>query len=101
MAKTDIEDLGSGIVLIYFDGCPHIDEARLELKALCVEFKEICQNRLEQGDPLLNYSSPTIISNGLVVLGAEVCGAASCTHRNAIDYDQVRIKLSKHSSNAR
>ncbi len=95
MANTDIVDQLQGIILIYFDGCPHLDEVRLELKTLCVKFQEVCQNHLEHDDPLQKYSSPTIICNGELVIGTGVGGAASCTSRSAIDYVKLRSKILK------
>jgi hypothetical protein len=55
--------------LVYFDGCPNVDLARITLQMTGFQFEEVVQNHLPEGHPLRYYTSPTIIKRTQVVFG--------------------------------
>jgi len=63
------------IKLVYFTSCPNAEPLRSTLKELGITFTEVCQDDLQGGDLLKNYSSPAIIKDGKLVFGTEVVGA--------------------------
>lgn len=82
------------IVLLYFKGCPNVEKARRELRALRVDYLEVCQDDLGEDDPRRNYSSPSILWDGRILLGEAVNGSACCTYGTDVDYEQLRDALS-------
>lgn len=60
--------------LIYFEGCPNHQPAVEILESVGIEFTRICQDQLEDGDPLKNYSSPTLLKGEKILFGAEAKG---------------------------
>src|SRR4051794_36953888 len=66
----------STIQLITFRGCPHAGPVRAILTEARIPFEEIEQADLPAGDPLRGYTSPTILRDGALVLGAKTDGAS-------------------------
>src|SRR5262245_55365493 len=65
------------VELIYFRGCPAVPNARRALKEARVEFVEVIQEDLPQGDSRRKVGSPSLLIDGKVVVGAWV-EEASC-----------------------
>ena len=78
------------IELVYFAGCPHVEEARavlraaLEASGLPAEWREWDQSRAEAPERVRAYASPTIL-----VGGVDVTGIASATAGRACRADGI------------
>ena len=63
------------IELVYFTGCPHVEQARTALRAalkaagLPAEWREWDQARPETPEHVLGYGSPTVLIGGVDVTG--------------------------------
>ena len=63
------------IELVYFTGCPHVDEARaalrlaLEAAGLPAEWREWDQAQPEAPPRVLGHGSPTVLIGGVDVIG--------------------------------
>ncbi|PIQ97724.1 MAG: hypothetical protein COV67_02450 [Nitrospinae bacterium CG11_big_fil_rev_8_21_14_0_20_56_8] len=68
------------IELVFFPGCPLANQIRTWLINWRVPFREICQDTLEEGHPMQNLTSPSLLRDGEILLG-ENLGApgAGCT----------------------
>lgn len=68
------------IKLIFFENCPNYETIKnLLLRSRC-EFEEINQNKLPENHPLKKYTSPTILKNGVLIIGEQTssfCGGCS------------------------
>ena len=64
------------VELIYFVGCPHIEAARKQLRA-ALEEAALPAEWIESDDAR-GYGSPSILINGVDVLGAEPGAGSSC-----------------------
>lgn len=79
----------SRIELVYFEGCPNVERARTVIRSIMIEFSEVKQDHLAQGDPYRRYSSPTILVDGKIIVGSEN-EAAACSF---IDWGAVSAKI--------
>lgn len=61
----------SALKLLYFTGCPKVDQARALLKKAGVSFVEIRQEALPTKHPLTGYSSPTVLAGKEIIFGSE------------------------------
>ncbi len=64
------------IELVYFDGCPNVEQARNEIQKTGLPFREIRQNALREDDAYRAFSSPSILLDGEVVVGSRNCASA-------------------------
>jgi hypothetical protein len=92
--------MSTTIELIYFDGCPNAEGARVNLGealgalGLAAEWRE-----WEQGDPqaplyVKRHGSPTVLVNGRDVTGATVgVGGAACRADGAPSVDTISAAL--------
>ncbi|MCB0272394.1 MAG: hypothetical protein KDD46_05215 [Bdellovibrionales bacterium] len=60
--------------LIYFNSCPNYQAAVDLLNQSGLEFEAVCQDDLEEGDLLKNYSSPTLLDGERIIFGSEAKG---------------------------
>ena len=68
------------IVLVYFSDCPNAIEAREILERSGLQFYAVNQDQLSKNDPLLGYSSPSILVNGALIFGSKTHdGARGCS----------------------
>ena len=87
------------IDLIFFDGCPHADAARLNLRAaLDAAGLPLVWRERNQTDPLLppewrRYPSPTVLINGIDVAGASLTTAGACRLAGAPTVAMIRAAL--------
>ena len=78
------------IELVYFSGCPHVEEARVVLRAalkaagLPAEWREWDQVRPGVPERLLGYGSPTILVDGLDVTGNAPANTGMACRADAI-----------------
>lgn len=78
------------IELIYFESCPNIDAARSAIRSAGVDdFSEVNLNQTGNDESYRNFSSPTILLNGRVIVGA-VCNEPACS---IVDWSMVKNKL--------
>ncbi len=61
--------------LIYFNNCPNYEPARQLLHQASIDFIEVCQDKLDEADPLKEYSSPTLLMDHQIIFGSRVSGA--------------------------
>ena len=67
------------VELVYFEGCPNLPLARSAIiEAGVVGALEVAQNRLPPGDGRLDYSSPSILVDGTLLIGVRHVNG-SCT----------------------
>ncbi|MBI2520725.1 MAG: MerC family mercury resistance protein [Bdellovibrio sp.] len=64
----------SAIKFIYFEGCPNAQKTKDLLQELTTDFDIIRQDDLTTDNPYRNYSSPTILRNGEIILGSAASG---------------------------
>jgi hypothetical protein len=88
------------VELIYFDGCPHVEPARVNLReALATLDLATDWQEWEQGDPASpphakQYGSPTVLVNGRDVTGVGAgVGALACRADGAPSMDTIRNAL--------
>lgn len=86
------------IELIYFDGCPHIDRARANVRqALDTSGVRAEVIEWEQGNPaaptyVRDYGSPTVLVDGRDVAGVgSRVAAASCRVDGAPSVEAIRV----------
>lgn len=60
--------------LLYFEGCPNYKPAKKLLDEIDLDFISICQDNLDETNPLKNYSSPTLLRGNQIVFGSEAIG---------------------------
>jgi len=60
------------IKLIYFDGCPNYEAAKHLLLQSGCKFEEINQGSLPDNHTFKQYTSPTILKNGTLVVGEKM-----------------------------
>jgi hypothetical protein len=61
--------------LIYFNGCPNYKPAKDLLVEAGIEFVEVCQDKIDEADPLKEYSSPTLLMGDRIIFGTKVSGS--------------------------
>jgi mercuric ion transport protein len=88
------------VELIYFRGCPHVDEARANLRAALdaarVDTAVAEWERDDSAAPsyVRGYASPTILVDGRDVSGAAApVGGASCRAGGAPTIDRIQLAL--------
>lgn len=62
------------VKLIYFGGCPNIENAKKAITDCGLSFEEINQDSLSDGHKYKNYSSPTILHGSDIIYGAKAPG---------------------------
>ena len=83
------------VALLYFGGCPNIDQARAAIRAAgTTNFVEIDQDELSEAHPYKSYSSPTVLVDGEIIAGSRNGGAAC----SIIDWRNVSITIAGHVS---
>lgn len=88
------------IELIYFQGCPHVDEARTNVRAALesagIDAPVEEWDRDDAGAPgyARDYPSPTVLVNGRDVTGeGPATGGASCRAGGAPSVERIREAL--------
>lgn len=79
--------------LIYFEGCPNAKHARAILLTAGVPFEVILQDQLNENNALKNYSSPTILKDGRLLLGQKLTSGSSACSFEKIDEDKLKSLL--------
>ena len=80
-------------LLIYFEGCPNVERARAAIRSAGVTvFSEMKQDQLPQENLYRRFSSPTILVDGIIIVGSEN-GAAACS---LVDWGAVSSKIRSH-----
>jgi hypothetical protein len=69
------------IKLVFFQGCPNAERARVELGKAGLNFMLVEQGELEAGHPLLSYTSPSLLIGDSLIFGSRTSngGSAGCT----------------------
>lgn len=68
------------IKLLYFEGCPNAEKARLLLKQTGVTFEEVQQDSLAPTNHLKGYTSPTVLDGEKIVFGSKTGeGSSGCS----------------------
>ena len=71
--------------LIYFEDCPnHLPAVEL-LRKLGIQFDEVCQDRLDDKNPLNGYSSPTLLKGDKIVFGSKAAGGGCSVSLPTLD----------------
>jgi hypothetical protein len=82
------------VELIFFSSCPNVNRAREVLRAAHFDkFTEVNQDDLEENNPYLQYSSPTVLIDGQIIAGSKSSSAA-CSF---IDWTSVSLNLARLS----
>ena len=79
--------------LIYFEGCPNSEQAREVLLTFQCDFDVIKQDDLKEGDPYLQYSSPTILNGGEIIFGQKIDPNSSACSAEKIDEKLIKQKF--------
>ena len=65
--------------LIYFCGCPHVEKVKNLLKAAGAAYLEIRREALPEKHRLTGYTSPTVLAEERIIIGAKTKNAAGCS----------------------
>ena len=69
-----------GFKLIYFKDCPNAEPAKELVSNLKLKCEFITQDDLNDEDPLLSYTSPTLICNDQIIFGSKTdSGSRGCS----------------------
>lgn len=68
------------VEVIYFLGCPNAIKVIEAMQAGSIAFDIVIQDQLPQSDSRLSMSSPSVLVNGIQIIGRS--GSASCTFDN-------------------
>lgn len=96
MAETrdsKTKDSEAKVELVFFEGCPSLPRAREALKAAGVTNPvEVVQDTLPEGHPGREFTSPSILVNGSLVVGLRQANA--CTVADwASAAQRLRLRL--------
>ena len=90
----------SGIELVYFDGCPNVDDARANIRAalegadLPPTWREWNQDDPTAPEYVKRHGSPTVLVDGRDVTGVEAGVAASaCRADGAPSAEMIRLAM--------
>jgi len=84
------------IDLVYFDGCPNVDEARANLRAVLADggWREWNLLGADIPDRFHRYGSPTVLVGGADMTGeGRTTGAMACRADGAPSRDAIREAL--------
>lgn len=87
------------VELIYFEGCPHVAEARANLKAALesqgaqVAVREWSQDDTAAPAYVRSHASPTVLVDGRDVAGETTGAGRSCRASGAPSVDAIRRAL--------
>lgn len=84
----------SYIKLIYFEGCPNAESARIALFNAGVDFEVIKQNELPNESPFRRYSSPSILRGESELICGFKTNTSACSF-GEINVDDIQSKLMK------
>ena len=84
------------VKLIYFRGCPKAKDAIAMLEGEGIRFETIQQDDLPEGDPMLEYSSPTILKDEKPIYGQHIGSTSSACNIEVLDCVVLRQKLREH-----
>ena len=82
------------IKLLYFEGCPNAEKARLLLRQTGVTFEEVRQDDLAAIDPLKGYTSPTVLDGEKIVFGSKTGEGSSGCSFGLPSTEELRDKFS-------
>lgn len=84
------------VELVFFKGCPNLPRAREALKAAGVnDAVEVVQDQLPAGHELRDYSSPSILVDGSLVVGLQQAGSACTVADWSMAAQRLRARLQK------
>lgn len=85
----------ANVKLVYFEGCPNAIKVRRSIEETGTAFVAIRQDDLSAGDPLREFSSPTILKDNEVIFGTKTgAGGGGCSLQVPTT-DEIRRKLGK------
>lgn len=88
--------------LVYFEGCPNLDEVRSTLRAMPeLSVEEVNQSELPADDPLRCYSSPSILMGERIMFGAKTDSADGGCSYGKPDAAVIRALLEESTSRSR
>ena len=89
-----------GIELVYFDGCPNVDDARANIRAaleaadLPPTWQEWNQHDPNAPEYVKQYGSPTVLVGGRDVTGVEAGVAASACRADGVpSAEMIRLAM--------
>lgn len=92
------------IKFIYFEGCPEAKNVRSALLVAGIyDFDVMVQDKLQEGDPYLKFSSPSVLAGEELIYGIRTDGErASCTFDliNSIDNQKLIERFRELRKNA-
>ncbi len=91
-----------GIDLVHFDGCPHADEARANLRAVLEgeSWREWNLSATDTPERFRRYGSPTVLVDGRDVTGeGEAASAMACRADGAPSRQVIRRALAERRPN--
>ncbi|MBT3922871.1 MAG: hypothetical protein HOF21_09885 [Nitrospina sp.] len=83
----------SDIKLIYFDGCPNYEVAKNLLLQSGCKFEEINQSNLPDDHAFKQYTSPTILKNGRLIVGEKMASKNGGCSLQLPSYAEFRKSL--------
>lgn len=67
------------LTLIAFEGCPTTPRIVSLLTKMGVSFDRVDRDHLPVGHPFRGYSSPTLLRDGIILLGSRTDGEGGCS----------------------
>jgi hypothetical protein len=89
------------IDLVFFEGCPHIDQARANIRAalgadgLQSDWREHNQSDSSTDAEWRGFPSPTVLVNGVDVLGDSRAAGSCCRATGAPGVDAIAAALKR------
>jgi hypothetical protein len=89
------------VELVYFEGCPHVDEARSELRhalrqcGLAPVWQEWDTTRPETPESFRRYGSPAVLVGGVDVTGAAPGSGMGCVMAGAPSAESIVAALER------
>ena len=74
------------IEIIYFSGCPKADAVIDTLSLNGFKFVKTLQNVLAPTDPRHSYSSPSVLVEGIQVIGSSGCKSGACSFEDLSEH---------------
>jgi hypothetical protein len=86
------------VKLIYFEGCPKLNQVRDLLRSIPgVHIEEVRQDDLPEGARFLGYSSPSVLLEGRIIYGTEINDAQGGCSIGDPDIREIQRLLSPQS----
>lgn len=81
--------MNAHVEVVYLIGCPHAAVVFEALKGNSIPFGFVIQDRLPKGDPKHGLSSPSVLVNGIQVVGSVASDGALSYTLSSISADTV------------